>query len=362
MRKKNKILTVVGARPHFIKVAALIKSINPDRWDHILVHSGQHYDDSLSARFFTEFDLPEAHYNLEIGSQLPNLQISDCIRKLDRILEQENPDMVLVIGDTNTTAAASIAVKKRNILLGHIEAGLREFDRSVPEEINKLITDALADLFFVPTQTGVENLTREGKLDQVYLTGDIGLDHLVDQSAYPNQRELVARFSLLDKYVFMTCHRQANTSSRVNLESILTAASSLACQVVFSIHPRTNKALSDFNLFGKLGSNIMIIPPLGFWDTQALIRGAQVVLTDSGGIIKESYFHGVPVIIIDEQTEWKEILDEGWAVLAGTDRNKIIEAYNTCKVPEEHKMSLGNGNTGAQIVQIIDQFLDVKKS
>jgi UDP-GlcNAc3NAcA epimerase len=316
----------------------------------------------LSANFFRELNLQEPDYNLGIGSQLPNKQISDCIWRLNDVLQIENPDIVLVIGDTNTTAAAAIATKKRNILLGHIEAGLREFDRRIPEEINKLITDAISDLYFVPTKTGVENLRRQGITDRVYLTGDIGLDLLTNDIRYKNPDQFRESFQLSDKYVFMTCHREVNTSNCENLKSILEGVSDLSYQVIFPVHPRTAKAIVGFDLERFVGDNVRMIGPLGFWDTQQLIRGAYAVVTDSGGIIKEAYFHGVPTIIIDRQTEWMEAVEEGWSTLAGPSKESIVRTVEDLHKPESNHKALGDGLAGKRIVKILEEFLDVKKS
>ncbi len=328
----------------------------------MIVHSGQHYDEELSGNFFKELNLPEPAYNLGIGSQLPNKQISDCIWRLNDILTIENPDIVLVIGDTNTTAAAAIATKKRNILLGHIEAGLREFDRSIPEEINKLITDAISDLYFVPTKTGVENLRRQGIADKVYLTGDIGLDLLNNDVHYKNPDQFRELFQLSDRYVFMTCHREINTGNRENLKSILEGVSDLSHQVIFPVHPRTARAIVEFDLERFVGDNVRLISPLGFWDTQQLIKGAYAVVTDSGGIIKEAYFHEVPTIIIDKQTEWIETVEEGWSTLAGPSKDCIVKTVQNLHKPEFNRKALGDGLAGKLIVKILEEFLDVKES
>ncbi|MCB0687414.1 MAG: UDP-N-acetylglucosamine 2-epimerase (non-hydrolyzing) [Saprospiraceae bacterium] len=361
MSHQYKIITIVGARPHFIKVASLINALDPDRWQHLLVHSGQHYDVNLSDRFFKEFRLPPVSYNLEIGSQSTNRQIADCILKFDQVLEKERPDVVLVIGDTNTTAAAAIATKKRHITLGHIEAGLREFDRSIPEEINKLLIDAVSDLYFVPTLTGMKNLAAEGKKTNVYLTGDIALDLLTNVWAYPDITTLRSQFDLKGDYALMTCHRQVNTEHLEHLVQIIDAAAALPCPVIFPVHPRTRKALEKVDLSNRQ-ENIQWVDPLGFWETQQLIRHARMVLTDSGGIIKEAYFHKVPSIIIDRQTEWLEVVDEGWSVITGPDKAKILEAFHTFKIPQQHRMSLGDGKAGKMIVQILETYLDAKRS
>jgi UDP-N-acetylglucosamine 2-epimerase len=363
LKKLYKVLTVIGARPHFMKAAALHQAMEQSEClEHVIVHSGQHYDHSLSGQYLDELNLPSPKYNLQIGSQTPNLQISDCIRRLDRVLMEVEPDMVLVIGDTNTTAAAAIATKKRNIFLGHIEAGLREFDRSIPEEINKLITDAITDLFFVPTPTGVENLRRQNIVEGVHLTGDISLDLLVDADHYQDNIAFRKSYALSDDYIFMTCHRQANTSNRNRLKSILDGVSQLDKPVLFALHPRTEAAIKTFELESSLGSNIRTTAPLGFWDTQQLMKGAYAVITDSGGIIKEAYFHQVPSVIIDDQTEWVETVSEGWSTLAGPHTESIKMAIKGLKRPTFHQNSLGDGKAGARIIRIIEQFFHASRT
>jgi UDP-N-acetylglucosamine 2-epimerase len=275
---------------------------------------------------------------------------------MDLVLREEKPDVVLVIGDTNTTAAAAIATKKRNIVLGHIEAGLREFDRSIPEEINKLITDSISDLYFCPTKTSISNLKHQGIVDHVYLTGEIGLDLLHGYTSYEQRDILLKRFNIVGEFVFMTCHRETNTTNREKLEAILDGASQLERQVIFAVHPRTTAAIEKFSLGDYLEGNIRMIAPLGFWDTQNMIRQAAMVITDSGGVIKEAYFHRVPSIIIDKQTEWIETIEEGWSVIAGADREAITEAGQRISRPSTSQQSLGDGQAGSRIVHILQEY------
>ena len=354
--KNLKILTVLGARPHFIKAAALSRAFDDHPcFSHVLVHSGQHYDDFLSGCFFREFQLSPPDYNLNIGSDSPNIQIARCMEGLDMVFEKEKPDIVLVIGDTNTTAAGAIAAKMAGLMLGHIEAGLREFRREVPEEINKLLIDAVSDFYFAPTRTAVQNLELQGITKGVYLTGDITLDLLVDREfeKRPGENGIVDH-----EYVFLTCHRQANTRSKTNLESILRGVSRIDLPIYFSVHPRTRKAIEFFELSYYLEHpRIKCSPPLNFWDTQQLIRNARAVITDSGGIIRESYFHRVPSIIIDSQSEWIEIIDEGWSVIAGHDSERILEEYGRVCKPSHYGHSLGDGSAGKQIAEILKREL-----
>jgi len=354
------IITVVGARPQFVKAAALSRAISKSTiLKETIVHSGQHYDHNLSGDFFAELDIPEPKYNLGIGSQSHNKMIGQFLIAFDDILDIENPDLIIVYGDTNTTSAAAIAAAKRNIPLAHVEAGLREWDKSIPEEVNKLITDSVADLLFSPTQTGVDNLSKVGVTENVYLTGDISLDLLFNSPKYQSEIELRNKYNLRGDYAFMTCHRDANTSSSQKLEAILNGVSKCGIPVLFPMHPRTKAAILKHNLGSNIASNVCVIEPIGFWETQSLLKYAAIAITDSGGIIKEAYFHKVPGIIIDAQTEWIETIEEGWNRIAGPDETKIIEFVKEREKPEVHTNALGDGRCGERIVEVIEGYLDV---
>lgn len=356
-KRRYKILSLVGARPQFIKLAGLHGAITCERnIEHIIIHSGQHYDHNMSGHFFDELGLPKPNYNLGIGSDYHNIQIAKCIIGVDEILEKETPDLVIVYGDTNTTAAGAIAAAKRKIPIAHVEAGLREFDKSIPEEVNKLITDALTDLFFTPTESGRSNLIAEGRQNNVFVTGDISLDLL-----FKNRSHMESTILESEKYIFVTCHRAANTDEKNNLKEILEAIRELEYMVKFSIHPRTAKAIFSYDFQYLLDSNkIQVLEPQGFWETQKLIKNAAFVLTDSGGVIKESYFHKVPGIILDKQTEWIETVKEGWNIIAGPDKKKILETVSTWLRPKYHSNCLGDGQAGKRIVAEIIKYLDAK--
>ncbi len=357
MGRQKKIMTVVGARPHFMKSAALSKALAAsDRLKEVIVHSGQHYDESLSGRFFEELDVRLPTYNLGIGSAEPNRQIGECLIKLDEVIQEEMPDLVVVFGDTNTTAAGAIAAKKRNIPLAHIEAGLREFDKSIPEEINKLITDSISDYYFTPTITGLRNLASQGIIDNVYLTGDITLDLLIDAS-YEQSNAFKARFQLPSRYVFMSCHRAANTDEECNLRAILEAAAEIELPIFFAAHPRTQAVIKKYDLESIIErSQIILSQPIGYWDTQNMIRNAEFVLTDSGGIIKECYYHRIQAVIIDKQTEWMETVEEGWHIIAGPHKAKIADAIMNLDRPTSNLRSLGDGTAGLKIVEVLEQI------
>ncbi len=346
------LMSVVGARPQFIKLAALHAALSDfPQFRHSIVHSGQHYDPEMSQAFFDEFHLPAPDVFLQIGSAPHNVQIGKGILALDEVFSSLQPDLVLVYGDTNTTAAAAIAATKRNIPVAHIEAGLREFDKSIPEETNKLIADALADIWFAPTHTAVEQLAKEGKTTNVCFTGDIVIDLLARRyggvSSEAQKKEIA----------FLTCHRAVNTDNAERLKSILEAVTNLPMPVIFSVHPRTATAISLHGLDSYLASpRIIVNKPISFWETQQLIRESCCVITDSGGVIKEAYFHQTPCIIIDEQTEWVESVDEGWATVAGAGVKKIINAVMDRKVPLGSSQALGDGKAGYRILQFLNDF------
>lgn len=357
---KKKILSVVGARPHFMKASAVTIALRAfEELEEIMVHSGQHYDKTMSEVFFEELDLPRPKYNLEIGSVGHNVFLAEFLAKFDPVLEKENPDFVVVYGDTNTTSAAAIAAAKRNIPVGHVEAGLREFDKSIPEEINKLLTDSVSDLLFSPTQTGVDNLRAEGKTRNVFLTGDTNFDILSRDHKYLNISELRNELGIDKEYIFMTCHRAANTNYD-NLKSILSALSQITTPVVWPIHPRTSKVIDELELRELIPAHVILTEPLPYWKTQTLLKNAKATLTDSGGIIKEAYFHKVPSIIIDKQTEWIEAVEEGWATVVGPNQERIVAAIENIKIPQIHTQALGQGKAGKIIVEAIVNYLNAE--
>lgn len=348
----KKFLSVVGARPQFIKLAAMHRAIErySNDFEHVIVHSGQHYDFNMSGQFFDELDIPNPNYNLEIGSGHHVVQMAKCMMGLVEVFEKEKPHIVLVYGDTNTTSAAAICAAKCNIKIAHIEAGLREWDKTIPEEINKLLTDSVSDLYFTPTETGRENLLKEGKIENVFVTGDISLDLIAGKNT-----ESV--YGLPDEpYIFMTCHRAANTDNLDNLREILSAVEQLKYRIIFAIHPRTRKAV-DLIDSSWAPEHVTLINPPGFWETQAYIRNAKFCITDSGGIIKEAYFYKVPAIILDKQTEWIETVSEGWNVIAGPNKNKILDAIENWQKPEIHSNCLGDGHAGQRITNSIMDYL-----
>lgn len=358
--QKKKIITIVGARPQFIKCAALSKEIRK-YFDEIIVHTGQHYDNNLSDDFFKELNIPSPNYNLNSNTESGINQIADILVKLNQIVIKEKPDCMIVFGDTNSTAAGAIVAAKNNIKLAHIEAGMREFDKSIPEETNKLITDVLADFYFCATPTAVKWLHEMGINKNVFHTGDIMIDLIETfRNKIEDNNSILKRFSLVpQQYVFATCHRAANTENKENLEEILKALSQIEIPVILPLHPRTLKAIEQFQLSNYLiANNLIHCEPLGYVDTQTLIMKAKMVVTDSGGVTKECYYHQVPGILTDKQTEWIETVKEGWNVQAGPNAHQILIAYKNFNVPKKQINVLGNGDAAYKTAIKLNQLLN----
>lgn len=365
-KPQYKLLTIIGARPHFTKAASLCAEIKKDdRLEEVIVHTGQHYDYNLSQQFFDELAIPAPKYNLEVGSGRHLWQMGQILLGLDDIIIKEQPDIMIVYGDTNSTAAGAIAAAKNNIPLVHVESGLREFDKTIPEEVNKLLTDAVADIYICPTQTGVDNLAKVGQTKNVHRVGDTGIDIIAQQMERIERNQAILSKYNLEKghYFFMTCHRQANTDNKDNLKSILSIFEKITAPIVFPIHPRTRSAISKYGFDELLKKeNIIVIEPIGFWDTQTLVRFAKMVITDSGGIIKEAYFHKTPGVIIDKQTEWMETVNEGWNFVAGPHPDIILSHIENYQIPSVHSNAIGNGSAAVQIIDAIKKYLDTNAS
>ncbi len=356
---KKKILTIVGARPQFIKCAALSKEMRK-HFTEIIVHTGQHYDNNLSDDFFKELNIPAPDYNLNANNDNSISQIADIMVKLNTIVLSEKPDCIVVFGDTNSTAAGAIVAAKNNIKLAHIEAGMREFDKSIPEETNKLITDILADFYFCATPTAILWLKDMGITNNVFHTGDIMIDLIETfRTKIESNTAILKRFDIhQQQYVFATCHRAANTENKQHLEEILKAFNAIDLPIILPLHPRTKKAIEQFGLSEYIKSEkLHICEPLGYIDTQALIMHAKMVITDSGGVTKECYYHKVPGILTDKQTEWVETVNEGWNVQAGPNATKIIEAFKNFKIPLNQYNVLGKGDAAYKTAIKLNELL-----
>ena len=350
-----KVVSVVGARPQFIKAFAMFKEIRKN-YEDVLIHTGQHYDYELSKVFFDQLGIPEPNYNLGVGSGNQGKQTGKMLTKIEEVLLNEKPDFVLVYGDTNSTIAGALASIKLHIPVGHIEAGLRSFDRNMPEEINRVLTDHCSDLLFSPTQTGVDNLKQEGITKGVHLTGDVMYDVLLRNLKIAEKSRILEELNVKTKEYFLTtAHRQSNTDNAENLSNILDALSKINEKVIFPIHPRTLKFINNHGLKGKIGKNIVITKPIGYFDFIWLEKNAKKILTDSGGMQKEAYMLKVPCITLRENTEWIETVEDGWNVLVGSSKEKILNAVNTFQPQEKQRKIFGNGHASKNIVKILDE-------
>lgn len=355
-----KVLSIVGARPQFIKAATLSREIR-ELDEEILVHTGQHYDYEMSQTFFDSLDIPKPDYNLEVGSGTPCEQVGNIIIKLDKILDEKKPDIVLTYGDTNSTLGGALAAVKAGFPSAHVEAGLRSFNRKMPEEINRIVADHVSKILFAPTPTSVDNLSKEGITKNVFMVGDVMVDALLFNSKVALERSnVIVSLGLKEKeYLVATIHRASNTDGRENLTKIVRAMSSCGERIVFPVHPRTEKMLREFGLMDHLqkSQNVTITKPLDYMDFMRLMMGAKKVLTDSGGIQKEAYVLKVPCITVREDTEWVETLEDGWNVLVGTDEKKISDAIARFDPSGMQKSSFGDGKAAIKIARILHEGL-----
>jgi len=353
MKKKIKILVVVGARPNFIKIAPLFREFKRyKRIKSILVHTGQHYDFEMSQVFFQDLKIPKPDYNLGVGSGSHAWQTAKIMEKLEPVILKEKPNLVIVVGDVNSTLAGALVAVKLHIPVAHIEAGVRQFNRNMPEEINRVLTDHISDFLFCPTKIAVENLKREGITKGVYNIGDIMYD--IFKSKIKNQKsKILNQLKLKPKnYILLTVHRPSNVDKPENLKKILEAISESGEKIVFPIHPRTEKQLKKFKL--KIENcKLKIISPVGYLDMLILEKNAKKILTDSGGVQKEAYWSKVPCITLMEGTGWPETVKAGWNILVGIDKEKIIEAIKKFNLKTKQYNYFGNGKSAKKIVKIL---------
>jgi UDP-N-acetylglucosamine 2-epimerase (non-hydrolysing) len=319
-----KIVSIVGARPQFIKCSELSRLLRVEH-NEVLVHTGQHYDPNMSNVFFKELDIPKPDYNLEVGSGSHGKQTGQMLELIEAVLTRENPDLVIVYGDTNSTLAGALAASKMHIPVAHVEAGLRSFDKTMPEEINRVLTDHISDLLFCPDTLSVKRLVEEGIRSGVCMTGDVMADALNRMKDHPT--DILQRLALKPQdYSVMTIHRPQNTDSARNMETILSCIARYQKTVIFPMHPRTKKSLMNYGFWISMPLNTRTIQPLGYPDMITLMKNADRIITDSGGIQKEAYILGVPCITLRDRTEWTGTLCNGWNLLAGTNPALIINA------------------------------------
>ena len=346
-----KVVTVLGARPQFIKAATISRVIadNPDVQE-VIVHTGQHYDANMSDIFFHELDIPKPHYNLEIGGGLHGAMTGRQLEAIERVLIDEKPDWVLVYGDTNSTLAGALASAKLNIPLAHVESGLRSFNRRMPEEINRIVTDHVATKLLAPTEIAMNNLRSEGlPADRLFLVGDV----MYDASLFYRKRAQKPLWydgsgAQEGCFVLATIHRAENTDDPVRLMGIMQGLGATGLMVLLPLHPRTRDRLESAGI--SLPPNVRVVDPVGYLEMVWLEERCALVATDSGGVQKEAYFFGKPCVTLREETEWVELVQTGWNVLVGADPDKIAVTINSACVPKEESQLYGDGNAASKVV------------
>ena len=353
---KEKIISIVGARPNFIKCAPLSKEIRKE-FNEVIIHTGQHYNYEMNRVFFEELDIPEPDYHLDVGSGSHGYQTGEMIKRIEEVLLKEEPDLVLVYGDTNSTIAGALAASKLHIKVAHIESGLRSYDKSMPEEINRILTDHCSDILFCPTETSVENLKREGITNEVHCTGDVMVDALKKNIKIAEKKAMILDEMDLKpkKYYLATIHRAENTDDFKRLKNIVDAFCEIG-NLVFPCHPRTEKYLKGFGLWDRLVENTKVIKPVGYLNMLMLEKSARKVLTDSGGVQKEAYIFKVPCITLRDNTEWVETVEDGWNVLVGADEEKIVKGVNQFEPGNKQRNVFGEGDASEKITEIIGRF------
>jgi UDP-GlcNAc3NAcA epimerase len=357
-----KIVTIIGARPQFIKAAAIsrvIRDRHAGRIEEVLVHTGQHYDDNMSKVFFDELDIPRPRYNLEISGGNHGAMTGRMLEAVENVLLQEKPDWVLIYGDTNSTLAGALAAAKLHMPVAHVEAGLRSFNMRMPEEINRILADRVSAMLFCPTETAVANLQAEGITKGVHNVGDVMYDvALFYREKARSQSKCLQQLNLPEGgFALATCHRAENTDNLERLSGIVSALGRIAerLPVVLPLHPRTRKLIAEHGLSGHM-AKLIVTEPLSFLDMVALEQAAQVILTDSGGVQKEAFFYRVPCVTMRDETEWVETVETGWNQLTGADCAKIFAAARNLRRPAVDVMPYGDGHASRKIV---DQLLSI---
>ncbi|MGN6377508.1 MAG: non-hydrolyzing UDP-N-acetylglucosamine 2-epimerase [Gaiellales bacterium] len=348
------VVSVVGNRPQFIKAAPLTRVLDRDV-RHVLVHTGQHYDQELSQVFFDELELRSPDHQIDSGPGTHAAQVANMMAGLDPVLRAEAPDLVLVYGDTNSTLAGALVAAKERLRLGHVESGLRSFDRAMPEEVNRVVADVVSDLRFCPSQIAVDNLAAEGITGGVHMVGDVMVD--VAHRFGPIARERSGALGRLGLepggYALVTVHRQSNTAPEA-MPALVGVLEAIGMRAVFPLHPRTREALDSAGLRGRAAAAATLEPPLGYLDFTALLSRAAVVLTDSGGVQKEAYLHSVPCLTLRDTSEWVETVQLGWnRLMGGLDAAAVAAGMASLERPAEHPELYGDGHAAERIAAVI---------
>ena len=347
----KKIITIVGARPQFVKAAVVSREIRrQETIEEVIVHTGQHFDHNMSDIFFEQMQIPKPHYNLNIHGLNHGAMTGQMLQGIEEIILKEQPEYVLVYGDTNSTLAGALAAKKLKVKVAHVEAGLRSFNMDMPEEINRILTDRISDIVFCPTDHAIANLQKEGFANfncKIVRTGDV----MFDAAMFYKQWAVSPQTKLPSRYALLTLHRAENTDNKAILTEILSAVNEIAKKlpIVFPLHPRTRKIIADLEI--SLSSNVIITEPLSYFEILYVLENCEKVMTDSGGLQKEAFFFKKPCYTLRQETEWMELVEEGCNFICGHEKAKIVDAVLSTISPNFEKMLYGDGNAGRVIVK-----------
>ncbi|MBA4853955.1 non-hydrolyzing UDP-N-acetylglucosamine 2-epimerase [Emticicia sp. BO119] len=354
-----KIITVVGARPQFIKAAVVSRAFAQySNIQELIIHTGQHFDSQMSDIFFEEMQIPKPHINLNINGLSHSAMTGQMLEGIENILLQEKPDYMLVYGDTNSTLAGALAAKKLCIPVIHVEAGLRSFEMKMPEEINRIITDRISDILFCPTKIAYENLQREGFNNfpcKIVESGDVMFDAALFYAEHASKKSNIIKYLNINQpFILSTIHRAENTDSIIRLENIVNSLNeiSLTCPIILPIHPRTKKIIQR----SGLNMNFTVIEPVGYFDMIELLKHCKLVMTDSGGLQKEAYYFQKNCITLRDQTEWKELVDNGYNICVGTNKERILYAFHYMLNTNNYFNTTlyGQGDAGNKIVDFLN--------
>ncbi len=357
-----KVLSVVGTRPNFVKMAPVINEIQQRGISHVLVHTGQHYDREMSEIFLKELRMPKLDHFLDVRSGSHGYQIGTMLITLETVILKEKPDFVLIPGDTNTSLAGGLASSKiPGVATCHIEAGLRSFDRTMPEEINRILIDHCSDALFCPTDTAVENLKKEGiSDDRVHNVGDTMVEACFEHLRLAKQRDFSEKYGSLEDYYLITAHRAENTDNEERLKGIVSAFLAMDKTLIFPVHPRTKKKLIKFGLLDKItnAKGIRLIEPVGYLEFLYLLSNAELMITDSGGVQKEAFLLNVPCVTLRDNTEWVETLSANANVLVGADQGTILDGVKRMQNTqiEDNSSPYGDGSATKRIVDVLEKM------
>ena len=360
-----KILTVLGARPQFIKATTVSRAIkNTCDMKEIIVHTGQHYDANMSEVFFKQLEIPTPHFNLEVADFSHGVMTGRMMEKIEDVIIDQKPDCVLVYGDTNSTLAGALSAVKLHVPVAHVEAGLRSQNLAMPEEINRVLTDRVSSILFCPSKSATSNLRLEGypftdirgKKQKIMDVGDVMYDASIYYKNRAIQEVSLKQWNITENnYVLCTLHRAENTDDVTRLKSIFYALKEISCKlpIILPLHPRTKKIIDKLEI-NNLIADLNIIDPVPYLEMQRLLIGSNALITDSGGLQKEAYFHDVPCITLRDETEWMETVTAGWNQLVGANKNKIVSAFQKAKPPYAKKKQLyGDGMAAYKIVEAL---------